>query len=126
MPPPPVARQRGPLKIAVLLSGGGRTLQNLADRIGRGELDAKIVVAWSWTSKALGVERAKKLGIPVHVVEKKSFSGHNPPAEFSKKIWEVVREAGAELVCLAGFLSLLEIADDYVGWVINVHPALLP
>ena len=46
--------------------------------------------------------------------------------EFSRRIFEQVRPTGADLVCLAGFLQLLPIPDDFRGRVMNIHPALIP
>ncbi|MCC7203905.1 MAG: phosphoribosylglycinamide formyltransferase [Phycisphaeraceae bacterium] len=112
-----------PLRLAVLISGGGRTLINLAEQIDAGELAAQIVCVISSRGDAAGVERTRKRGLAVQVVERKSFRGS---AEFSGVVWPIVRQSGAELVCLAGFLSLLVIPDDFAGRVINIHPALLP
>src|SRR5690349_5800057 len=59
------------LRLAVLLSGGGTTLQNIADAIARGELSAKVAVVISSKAEAFGVQRARNLGVPVHVVSRK-------------------------------------------------------
>jgi phosphoribosylglycinamide formyltransferase-1 len=107
----------------VLLSGGGSTMQNLADRIRLGELHARIVVVISSNAKAYGLERAAKLKIPNFVVPRK---GHDAPAEFSDLVFDLVRDADADLVVLAGWMSLLAIPDDFRGRVVNIHPALLP
>jgi formyltetrahydrofolate-dependent phosphoribosylglycinamide formyltransferase len=112
-----------PLRLAVLLSGGGTTLQNLAEVIARGELDAEIACVVSSRPDAFGVQRAANLGLPRHVVVRKSCPS---VAAFSERVFRHVREARANLVCLAGFLSLLDIPDDFVGRVLNIHPALLP
>ena len=115
------------LKLAVLLSGGGRTLENLVGEIRKGTLAAEIGVVVASNPKVYGIERAKKLGLAVQVVDRKAYGDTKA---FSQAIWEVVRKCGggcgAELVCLAGFLSLLEIAEDYKDKVINIHPAILP
>ncbi|MCC7409660.1 MAG: phosphoribosylglycinamide formyltransferase [Phycisphaeraceae bacterium] len=116
-----------PLRLAVLISGGGRTLINLAEQIEAGELAAEIVCVISSRGDAAGVERARQRGLAVHVVERTSFRGRGRgPDAFSDGVWPIVRQSGAELVCLAGFLSLLVIPDDFAGRVINIHPALLP
>ena len=112
-----------PLRIATLISGGGRTVQNLAECIERGEVAAEIVAVVSSRSDAYGVERARKLGLPAHVVARKAYDS---PADFGAAVWPILRDAGAELVCLCGFLSKLPIAPDYAGRVINIPPALLP
>lgn len=112
-----------PLRLAVLLSGGGRTLGNLAEAIDRGELPAVVVGVVSSRGDVYGVERARKLDLPVEIVERKAF---NAPAEFSDVVFDHVRRWRADLVVLAGFLSLLTIPDDFAQRVINIHPALLP
>lgn len=115
--------QTSPIKLAVLLSGGGTTLQNLADVIGRGELDASIAVVISSKSDAYGLQRAAQLQLSSFVVSKNDFLN---PEQRSARVFELVREAGAQLVCLAGYLSLLHVPDDFAHRVINIHPALLP
>lgn len=109
----------------MLLSGGGTTMLNLADRIADGSLRAEIrlVVASNDTSAARGIEHADRLGLPRRVVRRKD---HADTVAFSETVFAAVREAGAELVCLAGFLSLLMIPDDFENRVINIHPSLLP
>jgi phosphoribosylglycinamide formyltransferase 1 len=112
-----------PLKLAVLLSGGGRTLQNLQEAIQRDELPARIDLVVSSNANAYGLTRAANLHLPAVTVARKAC---NSPSEFSDLIWRHVRAAGAEFVCLAGFLSLLEIPEDFDNRIINIHPALLP
>lgn len=112
-----------PVKLAVLLSGGGTTMQNLADRIAAGSLNAQIVCVVASNTKAFGIERARQLGLPCHVVARKEYEDS---AAFSAEVFDKARSAGAELICLAGFLSLLVIPDDYNWRIINIHPALLP
>ncbi len=114
---------REPLRLAVLISGGGTTLANLADAINRGELPAQISAVISSNDRAYGLKRAGKLDLPAFVVPRKRSKS---PGEFSDLVFGLVRDAQAELVCLAGFLSLLVIPDDYAHRVINIHPALLP
>ncbi len=109
--------------IAVLLSGGGTTLQNLIDRIGDGSLPVRIVQVISSKASAKGVERAKSAGLPVEVVERKAFASVDA---FAARNFDVIRASGAKLVCLAGYLQLLRIPDDFRERVINIHPALLP
>ncbi len=108
------------LRIAILLSGSGRTLLNLQKRIEEGSLTATIERVVSSRADVLGVERARDLGIPTEVIDRKSCS----PADFDARITNAV--AGVDLVCMAGFLSLWRMPPDWVGRVINIHPALLP
>jgi formyltetrahydrofolate-dependent phosphoribosylglycinamide formyltransferase len=112
-----------PIRLAVLVSGGGTTLQNLLDRIADGRLKAQVVQVVSSKADAFGLERARRAGLPAAVVERKGCASRE---DFSACIFELCRRAGAELVCLGGFLQLLVVPDDFAGRVINVHPALLP
>jgi phosphoribosylglycinamide formyltransferase-1 len=113
----------GTIRLGVLLSGSGTTLQNLLDRSADGRLDARVVCVVSSSATAFGLERARRAGIPAFVVDRKSCASR---AEFSRTILDHCRQAGAELVCMAGFLQLLEIAPDFMGRVLNIHPALIP
>ena len=111
------------VKLAVLISGGGTTLQNFVDLIKAGTLDASVEVVVSSRPGVKGLERAQKAGIPNVVVERKSF----PTVEaFSDAVWAVVDRHHVDLVTLAGFLSLLSIPERYLGRVMNIHPALIP
>ena len=112
-----------PFRLAVLLSGSGTTLQNLLDRCARGELPAAVAVVVSSNAAAFGLSRAQGAGVPTHVVERKACASRE---EFSRRIFDHCRAAGADLVCLAGFLQLLTIPDDFQGRVLNIHPALIP
>lgn len=112
-----------PLRLAVLLSGSGRTMVNLHEAIEAGELNASIGVLVSSRPDVGGIDRAAELGLPVHVVPRREFDSIE---SFSDEVWRIVRASEADLVCLAGFLSLLRIPDDYAGRVLNIHPALLP
>ena len=112
-----------PIRLAVLLSGGGTTLQNLLDRIARGQLAAEVVIVVSSRADAFGLVRAERAGVATAVVERKGF----PSCEaFSGRLFEHCRYAGADLACLAGFLQLLAIPDDFHGRVLNIHPSLVP
>ncbi|GIW81117.1 MAG: phosphoribosylglycinamide formyltransferase [Gemmatales bacterium] len=112
-----------PIRLAVLISGSGTTLQNLIDRIRAGQLQAEIVLVVSSNPKAYGIERARKAGLPVEVVTRKEAGSDE---EFSRRIFEHIRRADVELVCMAGFLKLLLIPPDYDRRVMNIHPALIP
>lgn len=117
--PDPTRRPR----LAVLLSGGGTTLQNLSERIADGSLTAEVVCVITSNATCFGIERAKTLGLPVHVMPRKQFDDKHA---FSDAIFAACRQANADLICLAGFLSLLVIPDDFAGRVMNIHPSLLP
>lgn len=112
-----------PIRLAVLLSGGGTTLQNLLDRTADGRLNARVVQVVSNNPGAFGLTRAGRAGVPAAVVERKAFPSRE---EFSRRIFELCRAAEADLVCLAGFLQLVLIPEDFRNRVLNIHPALIP
>lgn len=111
------------LDMAVLLSGGGRTLENIGSRIQEGRLNARIKVVVSSRAGVKGLERAADLAVPTHVVSPNEFADKK---SFSKAIFDLLRANEVEVVCNAGFLSLLDIPEDYRWRVVNIHPALLP
>lgn len=111
------------VRLAVLLSAGGTTLQNLIDRIADGRLKAQIVHVISNNADAYGLERARRAGIPAAVVSRKESGSRE---EFSRRIFDLCRQAQADLVCLAGFLQLITIPEDFANRVMNIHPALIP
>jgi phosphoribosylglycinamide formyltransferase-1 len=110
------------LRIVALISGGGTTLQNLIDRQTAGRLAGQLIGVVSSREDAFGVERARRAGLPVTVVE---WHSHTRAASVYQ-IWEAVRAYAPDLVCFAGWLHLLPIPDDFHHRVLNIHPALLP
>lgn len=113
-----------PLRIAVLISGGGSTLANLICRIDDGRLrDVTIGLVVSSGSAVPGVGIAREAGLALKIVHTKD-SRTGP--SFSARITELVDEAGVSLVVLAGFLHLWRFPARYAGRVLNIHPALLP
>jgi len=111
-----------PLRLGVLLSGGGRTLLNVLDEIHAGRLDAEVAVVVA-SRDCKGVERATDAGLDVHVVPYKQVPDQET---YSAAICELLDGADVDLVCLAGFLSFWQIPPRYDGQVMNIHPALLP
>ena len=114
---------RSPIQLAVLVSGSGTTLQNLIDQIAVGTLDAKIALAIGSRADLAGLERARKAGLRAEVVDRRKYP---TCAEFSEQVFELCSQVRAELVCLAGWLCLLEVPSPFVGRTMNIHPALLP
>ena len=112
-----------PIKLAVLISGGGTTLQNLIDEIEAGNLAAEIKVVVASRPDIKGIDRARAAGIATYVVERSKYAG---TAEFSDRVFLHCGEAGADLVCLGGWLCMLAIPPRWQGKVMNIHPALLP
>ena len=114
---------RSPIKLAVLVSGSGTTLQNLIDQIAAGRLNAQIPLVIGSRSDLPGLQRAHGAALTTRVVDRKNFASC---AEFSKRIFDFCSDAGVDLVCLAGWLCLLEVPEKFASRVMNIHPALLP
>jgi formyltetrahydrofolate-dependent phosphoribosylglycinamide formyltransferase len=112
-----------PLQLAVLISGSGTTLQNLIDQIRAKKLNAEIRLVIASREGIKGITRANDAGIRCQIIQRKQFAS---TIEFSQKIFAMCGESRAELICLAGWLSLLEIPPAWDGKVMNIHPALLP
>lgn len=102
--------------IAVLLSGSGRTLVNLCDRIDAGDVPARVVLVIA-SKECLGAQRARERGIPTLV---------EPGAVSADRLDAALREHGAQWVALAGYLKMVNIPAAFRGRVVNIHPALLP
>lgn len=105
-----------PARLAAMISGGGRTLVNLLDRIDAGELAATVPLVIASRACA-GVERAKG-----RVPEVVMMPGRIPAAELE----QVLALRRIDWVVLAGYLQLVNIPGAYRGRVVNIHPSLLP
>jgi len=102
------------LKMAVLLSGSGRTLDNFHERIEAGTLNGEVQVVISNVADALGLEKAKNYGYPAfHAVGNEATN-------------EILKDYDIDIICLAGYLKLYSPPKDLARRVINIHPALLP
>jgi len=112
-----------PLQMAVLLSGSGRSLQNMLDRIAAGRLDAKVSVVVSSREDAYGLTRAQNAGIPAVVVNPQRYGNF---IEMSHAIEIALAEHPVDLIVLAGFMCFFRIPERYIGKVMNIHPALIP
>ena len=112
-----------PIRLAVCVSGGGTTLQNLIDLIKAGKLHASIVQVVASRPKIGAIPKAEAARIPLALA---SRSTSKTPEAFSNSVFNPIRQNKADLVILGGFLSLLQIPPDYQGKVINVHPSLIP
>ena len=115
-----------PARIAVLVSGGGTNLQALIDAQSGGKLKSgEIVLVISSNPDAYALKRAEKAGIDSCVVSRKACASQQ---EFEDSISAALTAHGAELLILAGFMSILS-ADFTAKWdrrMLNVHPSLIP
>jgi phosphoribosylglycinamide formyltransferase-1 len=114
---------RRPLRVGVLLSGSGTSLENLLEHIDAGRVNAEVVVVVSSKETAFGLERARRRGIPAVAVSRKK---HPDAREFNDLVHQALEPYDVELVALLGFLSLFELRGKYDGRTLNVHPALIP
>ena len=112
-----------PIRLAVLISGGGTTLANLGTRIRNRELSAEIRLVVASRSDCGGIQRASELGVHCEVIPRKSFANLE---EFSAEIFSHCRGADVDLVICGGFLALISIPADFSGRVMNIHPSLIP
>ncbi len=112
-----------PLRLAVLISGGGTTLKNLIQKIAAGKLDAKIELVISSSANAGGLQIAQAAGIPTLVVAPDKSQS---PQEFSEVTFSPCREAGVHIVAMGGYLKHVLIPPDFENRVTNIHPALIP
>ncbi len=106
----------GTPRLCVMISGGGRTLLNLADHIERGTLEAEIAVVIA-SHHCAGVDRARTRGLQAIVM---------PGVPESSALERTLAEAAVDWVVLGGYLRLLRIAERYRWRFVNIHPALLP
>lgn len=111
------------LKIAVLISGGGRTLKNFLDLIAADQLPVEIALVISSSAKAGGLAHAEAAGVPTSVVNRQDYASDEL---FGAAVFSRCRTAGVELVVMAGWLKLTPVPDDFSGRVVNIHPSLLP
>lgn len=114
-----------PLKVGVLISGGGTNLQEIIDRILAGTLDAEIVTVISNKENAYGLTRAMNAGIRAIFIDPDAYK-HS--YEYDKAIARELISSGAKLVVMAGYMRLLgrPVLDVFPDAVINLHPAILP
>jgi phosphoribosylglycinamide formyltransferase-1 len=101
------------INLAVLVGGGGRSLQNLHEFISAGKLSARIALVIASRPGIGAIEKAAAANLPLEIAQ-------------PGKVFAQCDAAGVDLVCLAGWMSLLEIPPSFAGRVMNIHPSLLP
>jgi phosphoribosylglycinamide formyltransferase-1 len=110
-------------RVAVLVSGSGRSLENLVERVRDRQLDCTIALVVSSTPKAYALERARRHEIPSVVIDPERKLGAE---EFSRDVFTAVESFDCDVVVMAGFLRLLPVPARWLGRVLNIHPSLLP
>ena len=112
-------------KIGVLVSGGGTNLQSIIDQIHLSPFAATISCVISNSAHAYALQRAQQAAIPHHVIEHSNYPSR---ADFESKLISVFEQYEVNIVCLAGFMRVLEsgFIAHYKGRILNIHPSLLP
>jgi len=111
-------------KLGILLSGRGSNFEAIARNVQAGEIPAEIAVVISNKEEALGLARAKEMGLANRFIPSK---GKEREA-FDREVVAVLREFQVDLVCLAGFMRILSpyFIREFPRRILNIHPALLP
>ena len=113
------------LNIVVLVSGGGTNLQALLDAKKDGKIpNGEFVKVISSKPGVYALERAAKAGVATAVVERKGKTAE----EFETALLAELKAAKADLIVLAGFMTILgeKVIKEYSEKIVNVHPALIP
>jgi phosphoribosylglycinamide formyltransferase-1 len=113
------------MKIAVLASGEGTTLQAVLDACGSGRLPARVAVVVSNNAAAGALRRARSAGVPARHLSAATAGG---PGAQDQALRDTLVEFAADLVLLAGYMKRLGplTLAEFAGRIINTHPALLP
>lgn len=111
--------------IAVLISGRGSNFEALYRATREGRLSARIALVLSNVAAAAGIEHARSLGLHTAVVPSR---GAGSRAAHEARVREEIERAGAEWICLAGYMRLLsaEFVAAFPNRILNIHPSLLP
>jgi phosphoribosylglycinamide formyltransferase-1 len=115
------------ITLGILGSGSGSNMQAILDAIEEGRLDARVAIVLSDNPDAYILERAKKHGIPTAIIDCEGYRmkfPENAQAETAR----LLKAAGVDLVCLAGFMRLVKppLLDPFPSRILNIHPSLLP
>ncbi|MBD1206625.1 MAG: phosphoribosylglycinamide formyltransferase [Rhodobacteraceae bacterium] len=113
-------------RVAILISGGGSNMLALLRDMAAGDHPALPVLVASNDPKAAGLAKAAALGVATAAVDHRPYGGDR--AAFEAALLQPILEAGADLVCLAGFMRVLTpgFVDRFAGRMLNIHPSLLP
>lgn len=113
------------IRLVVLISGRGSNLQAILDQAASGELPADVVAVISNRPGVLGLERARRAGVPALELDHKNFADRS---SFESALIESIDRYQPDLVILAGFMRVLTagFTDHYRGRIFNIHPSLLP
>ncbi|UWS05357.1 phosphoribosylglycinamide formyltransferase [Phaeobacter inhibens] len=112
-------------RVAILISGGGSNMVSLVESMTGGH-PARPCLVLSNIASAGGLTKAAAAGIPTAVVDHKPYGKDR--AAFETELVKPILEAGADIVCLAGFMRVLTdgFVSQFQGRMLNIHPSLLP
>jgi len=113
-------------RVAVLISGGGSNMLALARDMAAPDHPAEVCLVLANRPEAAGLARAAELGLPVAAVDHRAFGGDR--SAFEAAMAAPLRESGAEIICLAGFMRVLTpgFIAAWEGRMLNIHPSILP
>ena len=111
-------------KLGILLSGRGSNFEAIADSVKAGRLQAEITIVISNRADAPGLDSARRRGLNAKLIPSKG----RVREEHDREVIAALKEAGVDLVCLAGYMRLLspEFVGAFPNRVLNIHPSLLP
>ncbi len=114
-----------PKKVAILISGGGSNMMTLVDSM-TGDHPARPCLVLSNNADAGGLKKASAAGVATAVVDHRPFKGDRQA--FEAELVKPILDAGADIVCLAGFMRVLTagFVTQFHGRMLNIHPSLLP
>ncbi|AHD01070.1 phosphoribosylglycinamide formyltransferase [Leisingera methylohalidivorans] len=112
-------------QVAILVSGGGSNMVALLESM-TGDHPARPCLVLSNDAGAGGLKKAAAAGVATAAVDHRPFKGDR--AAFEAELVKPILEAGADIVCLAGFMRVLTegFVSQFQGRMLNIHPSLLP
>jgi phosphoribosylglycinamide formyltransferase-1 len=113
----------GCARVAVLLSGSGRTLGNFLERIDAGDLPVEIVAVVSSRPDVRGVEIARAAALPLAILRRGDYPDG---AAHNAAIADWLAPHRPQIIALAGYLCHVVRPAWFMGPIVNIHPALLP
>ena len=113
------------LKVAIMISGRGSNMGSLARAAMDPDYPVEIVLVLSNKPNVAGLELAQEHGLPIQVLDQSAYDSRS---DHEAAVTAALRESGAELVCMAGYMRILEedFVNEWRGRLINIHPSLLP
>lgn len=113
------------MQLGILISGRGSNMTALLEACAAEDFPASVALVLSNRADAAGLTRAQEAGVATAVIPHGDFEDREP---FDRAVDAALREAGVELVCLAGFMRLLSpwFVNAWADRLVNIHPSLLP